>query len=82
MYALGVDAYRLYPRLKQLHEVAESRMYGESGTLRLNAERHIERQLIWAQFRRGKATTLPMIANYEALKAIHDAETTIPETLQ
>lgn len=76
MYALGVDAFRLYPRLQQLDQVKESRMYGESGTLSLNDKRHIERELLWAKFKNGLATPMPIIASYQALKEQRDAEKT------
>ncbi|MHA7880935.1 MAG: penicillin-binding protein activator [Saccharospirillum sp.] len=55
LLALGVDAYRLYPRLPQLQRFPDSRVYGTTGTLRLNASSRIERELLWAEFRDGRA---------------------------
>lgn len=48
LLALGVDAYRLYPRLLQLQRFPTARVYGVTGTLRLDADRRIHRELNWA----------------------------------
>ena len=53
-YALGVDAYRIYPRLQQMKEVANQRVAGTTGVLKLNQNNAIERTLMWARFRDGK----------------------------
>lgn len=55
LLALGVDAYRLYPRLPQLQRFPDSRVYGTTGTLRLSTNQRIERELLWAEFRNGLA---------------------------
>lgn len=60
-YALGIDAYRLYPRLQQLKELDDARLYGTTGVLRLDETNVINRELMWAQFRDGEATSVPMI---------------------
>lgn len=62
LHALGVDAYRLYPRLQQLAQVPEMRLYGATGALRLLPNGRIEREQIWARFRNGVAQPLPMVA--------------------
>lgn len=59
LYAMGVDAYRLAPRLAQLKALPESRIDGLSGSLSLNAKQRIERQLPWAEFRGGQVQRLP-----------------------
>ncbi len=59
MYALGVDSFQLYPRLRQLEEMANSRVYGQTGTLRLNAQREIERQMLYAKIQNGKSKLIP-----------------------
>jgi outer membrane PBP1 activator LpoA protein len=61
MYALGADSYQLYPRLRQLEEIPNSRVYGHTGTLKLNQRREIERQLLLAQIRNGKAKLIPIV---------------------
>src|SRR5690606_35755969 len=37
LHALGVDAYRLSPRLPQLAQIPEMRLYGATGAMRLLA---------------------------------------------
>ncbi|WP_347330817.1 penicillin-binding protein activator [Marinimicrobium locisalis] len=55
LHALGVDAYRLYPRLPQLLQIEEARLYGATGALRMRPGGRIERELVWAQFQNGRA---------------------------
>ena len=57
MYALGVDSFRLHLRLSQLG--AGSQVFGETGTLHLNAQRQVERRLPLAEIRDGRATVIP-----------------------
>lgn len=59
LYAMGVDAYRLAPRLGQLKALPDSRIEGESGSLGMAAGQRIERQLPWAKFVNGQVTRLP-----------------------
>lgn len=63
LYAMGVDAYRLAPRLGQLKALPESSVEGLSGNLSLNAAQRIERQLPWAEFRNGQVQRLPDSGN-------------------
>ncbi|WP_189607592.1 penicillin-binding protein activator [Saccharospirillum salsuginis] len=57
LVALGVDAYRLYPRLPQLQRFPDARVYGVTGTLRLDEKRRVHRELTWAEFIEGRAET-------------------------
>lgn len=59
LYAMGVDAFRLAPRLDQLKTLPDSRVEGLSGNLSLNASQRVERQLPWAQFSNGQVQRLP-----------------------
>lgn len=59
LYAMGVDAFRLAPRLGQLKALPDSRVEGLSGSLSLNQSQRIERQLPWAEFRGGQVQRLP-----------------------
>ncbi|WP_341962314.1 penicillin-binding protein activator [Pseudomonas sp. RC10] len=59
LYAMGIDAYRLAPRLTQLKTLPESRIDGLSGSLTIGQGQRIERQLPWAQFVDGKVQRLP-----------------------
>ncbi len=68
LYALGVDAYRLHPRLKQLHQVPGARLYGATGALRLTPDRRVEREQMWAQIRGGIAHALPLVVSGEPLR--------------
>ncbi|KKK58022.1 hypothetical protein LCGC14_3048630, partial [marine sediment metagenome] len=54
-----VDSYQLHPRLRQLQEMTNSRVYGHTGTLKLNDRNEIERQMLFAQIKRSKATVIP-----------------------
>ncbi|MWV16531.1 penicillin-binding protein activator [Pseudomonas sp. L-22-4S-12] len=58
LYAMGVDAYRLAPRLSQLQAMPDSRVEGLSGNLSLNSAQRIERQLPWAEFHDGQVQRL------------------------
>lgn len=59
LYAMGADAYLLAPRLNQLVALPGTQLDGLSGTLTLNPQQRIERQLPWAQFRDGQVERLP-----------------------
>lgn len=63
LYAMGVDAYRLAPRLGQLKALPDSRVEGLSGNLSLNVAQRVERQLPWAEFRNGQVQRLPDSGN-------------------
>lgn len=60
MYALGIDSFQLHPRLRQLDEITTSRFYGNTGTLRLNEKREIERKLLFAKIKNGRAKLTPL----------------------
>lgn len=53
LYAMGVDAYRLYPRLVQLQALPHSKIFGVTGDLSLDAEGKIHRKMPFAIFKRG-----------------------------
>ncbi|GFM89878.1 penicillin-binding protein activator [Pseudomonas cichorii] len=63
LYAMGIDAYRLAPRLGQLKTLPESRIDGLSGSLSMSPSRRVERQLPWAEFIDGKVQRLPDTIN-------------------
>ncbi|MBU1285254.1 MAG: penicillin-binding protein activator [Gammaproteobacteria bacterium] len=63
LYAMGVDAFRLAPRLGQLKALPDTRIEGLSGRLSLNMSQRIERQLPWAEFRDGQIQRLPDTVN-------------------
>lgn len=59
LYAMGVDAYSLAPRLGQLKALPDNRVMGLSGSLSINANQRVERQLPWAEFAGGQIKRLP-----------------------
>lgn len=59
LYAMGVDAYRLAPRLEQLKALPDSRIEGQSGSLGMTQNQRVVRQLPWAQFVNGQVQRLP-----------------------
>lgn len=58
LHALGVDAFRLYPRLAQLEQIEQARLYGTTGTLRVRPGGRLERELDWAHFQGGNVRPL------------------------
>ncbi|OLS59352.1 penicillin-binding protein activator [Pseudomonas putida] len=59
LYAMGVDAYSLAPRLGQLKTLPDNRIEGLSGSLSMSPNQRIERQLPWAEFAGGQVKRLP-----------------------
>ncbi|MFJ2447391.1 penicillin-binding protein activator [Pseudomonas sp. NPDC087626] len=59
LYAMGVDAYRLAPRLGQLKALPDSTIEGQSGNLSMSPTQRVQRQLPWAQFVNGQVQRLP-----------------------
>jgi outer membrane PBP1 activator LpoA protein len=62
-YALGVDAYHLYPRLNQLEQIPGDKLFGMTGVLTLNKDRVITRRLTWAQIKNGKVRAVPLVVD-------------------
>lgn len=60
LYALGIDSFRLYPRLAQLEQLPDSRLYGRTGNLKLNSRREVERELSLARFVQGRPRPVPL----------------------
>lgn len=59
LQAFGMDAFRLYPRLRLLESSPNAQMPGASGVLRLGPNRNIERELSWATITQGLARISP-----------------------
>ena len=55
LYALGIDSFNLYPRLQQLESLHDKRIAGQTGTLSLDAQRIVQRELLLAEMRNGTA---------------------------
>lgn len=58
LYAMGVDSFHLYPRLKQLEAVRQANFYGHTGTLQLNEQNQFQRRQVWAEFKSGRPRLL------------------------
>lgn len=58
LYAFGIDAYRLFPRLKKLRQIRQSNFYGVTGKLFLDEQQRIIREQVWAQFKSGVASPM------------------------
>ncbi len=55
LYALGIDAYHIYPRLRQLESIKQAHFYGATGALSIDEKRKVVREQIWAKFINGVA---------------------------
>ena len=55
LQAFGIDAFRLYPRIRQLETGAANAFIGATGVLSLDADNRISRTLDWAQMQDGIA---------------------------
>ena len=58
LYAMGVDAFRLLGRIRQLEVFPHSQMFGSTGALMLDSERRIHRRTECTRFRNGRPDQL------------------------
>jgi len=58
LYALGIDSFDVINKLANLKALPQFGMNAASGTLYLNNQGHLYRELQWAQMRNGKPTLL------------------------
>lgn len=58
LYALGVDAFRLVPRLRQLEAFPASQLFASTGALSLDQQRRVHRQTLCTRFRSGRPDRL------------------------
>lgn len=58
LYAMGVDAQRIFNRLLQMQEHPETRIAGATGTLSLDQDGRIHRELPWGQITDGQLQPL------------------------
>lgn len=59
LVALGVDAYRLYPRLPQMSVFNDVRIQGVTGAMTLTKSGRIQRELDWAEVQDGLVRRVP-----------------------
>ncbi len=67
LYALGLDAYQLYPRLGQIKALSQSSIQGQTGQLTLDPHGQVVRNLPFAKFIKGHAKKIqaPLVLNLE-----------------
>lgn len=74
LYALGVDAYRLYPRLGQIKVLKQARVQGETGSLGMDEYGQIIRTLPFAKFENGLAKkTQGYVQNVDTQQGLQQA---------
>lgn len=61
LYAMGIDAYRLAPRVTEMQQQPGTFFPGETGGLSINARGEVQRQLTLARFTRAGIITPPGI---------------------
>ena len=54
LYALGADAYKLYPKLQQLINLPGSHIEGLTGRLSISKDNRVDRNLSWLIFKNGR----------------------------
>ena len=59
LFAIGVDAYQLFPRLEELQNLTNSSVDGVTGILQMNSLGRIVTQSSWGQFKSGKVLVNP-----------------------
>ena len=61
LYALGVDAYRLAPRLMSASRAPQGEIAGATGRLLVGPDHRVRRTLLWARFNKGEPVPLPAV---------------------
>lgn len=64
--ALGIDAYQVIPHLQRLAANNFDRYDGTTGKLSVDTQNRIYRELLWAQFKKGRPESLDEIPDYSA----------------
>lgn len=58
LVAFGADAFRLYPRLWQMSTFNDVRIQGVTGSLNMNEDGRVTRQLTWIKMNKGVASPI------------------------
>jgi outer membrane PBP1 activator LpoA protein len=53
LYAMGIDAFNIYPYLQQLSMTSGAQFQGETGKLSISADNRVQRHMTWAIFSAG-----------------------------
>src|SRR5690606_21996286 len=67
LYAMGVDAQRIFNRLLQMQEHPETRIHGATGTLSLDPSGRVRRELSWGQIVDGQLQPVGDLAPWVAV---------------
>ena len=59
-FAMGADAYNLIPFMGRLQQKSYERFSGQTGNIYLDPYHRLHRELLWAQFVRGKPTLIDL----------------------
>ena len=68
LYAMGVDAQRIFGRLLQMQEQPDTRIEGATGRLSLDSNGRIHRELSWGQIVDGQLQPLPSLPSIEVME--------------
>ncbi|MFS1522564.1 penicillin-binding protein activator [Microbulbifer sp. 2304DJ12-6] len=68
LYALGADAFRLYPRIPMLRQFPRLKLHGLTGALSLSADGRILREQIWALVKKGVPVPITTVESPPALR--------------
>lgn len=75
-FALGIDAYNLLSQLEALHNDSKKMFDGKTGSLFVDANYKVHRQLVWARFNKGR----PQIIGYAPRIELPEEQITTDET--
>jgi outer membrane PBP1 activator LpoA protein len=59
LFAFGFDSFRLAQELRHTNKAADVTIEGLTGHLTVDNERHVRRELVWAQMQQGEVHLLP-----------------------
>ena len=62
--ALGIDAYQIIPHLQRLAANNFDRYQGTTGKLSVDTHNRIYRELVWAEFKKGRPESLGATPDY------------------
>lgn len=65
LYGLGMDIYAILPRLQRMRSNSQLYYQGLSGNLYIEENGIVNRQMLWARFRKGKPTLLDKQTTYQ-----------------
>ena len=60
LFALGIDAYNIIENLQYLHTHDFARFSGETGSISMDENQRLHRELLWAKFKNGKPVYLDL----------------------